>query len=169
METIASGFSEKSSAIPSGEICILPPPLPNNLETLMPAGAEPNESSSLADYVRYWMNEYGLTNVEVSAAAKRHKKTIGKSTVDDILQGTTGSSIHKLHALALGLGRPLEEVINAALGEQIIKAGLKRSELANVDATFQQLTNSDQKIFKRFLEMLDREMRRAIKSTENSR
>lgn len=168
MEAIASGFSEKSSAIPVEEVCILPPPPPEASKTLMPAGAEPNEFDSLADYVRYWMKENELTNVQVSAAARRNKKSIGKSTVDDILQGTTGSSIHKLYALALGLGRPLEEVINVALGETVITGGLKRSELSGLDASFQQLTNSDQKIFKRVFEMVDREMRRAIKKAKLS-
>lgn len=170
METIASGFSEKSSAIPVREICILPPPLPTNPDTLMPAGAEPSEFGSLADYVRYWMKEYGLTNEQVSAEAKRRKASIGKSTVDDIVQGNTkGPSVHTLHALAMGLGRPLDEVVGAVLGEPVNKAGFKRSEFYNLYDAFQQLATSDQKLFKKMLEMLDREMRRAIKSTENSR
>lgn len=120
----------------------------------------------LADYVLRIMRERDLTFPEVEKIARRRGGEIGKSTVQQIAQGKTPNpGIFTLQELAWGLGRPVEEVIANALGlHQGENAALQKNELTNLHEMSKSLPLGEQRIFKRFVQMLEHEMQRILGS-----
>lgn len=120
--------------------------------------------SPLRDYVQRVMREKGLSYPEVAAAAKKRGGDIGKSTVQQIATGTTTNpGIFTLQALALGLNRPFEEVLASALGTPLAETNsFHKSEWANVWELSSHLPLTEQRIIKRYLQMLEREIERLL-------
>lgn len=110
------------------------------------------------------MREKGLTFVEVERLSKRRGGTIGKSTVQQIALGKTPNpGILTMRDLAWGLGRPLDELTRAALGETPEESSaFQKSEWAALWEMSTLLALGDQRIVKRFLQMLEREIRRLL-------
>lgn len=122
---------------------------------------------ALAFYVRRVMKEHDLTVYAVQAQARKRGGSLGKSTVDAILQKTLKNpGVFTLRELAWGLGKPVDEVMAVALGESPIheNAGYSKSALANIWDLYKQLGKSDQRFFDRVFDMADREIRRLLSS-----
>lgn len=153
-------FSEKSAAITDEGFCILPHPTEMATPTM--------ETSALADYLRRVMMENDLTNVAVQNQSRKRGGTLGKSSVDQILQGRTlNPGIFTIQELAWGINRPVEEVLTAALGMPLAESSaFRKSDFANLWDIYRQLPTSEQKVFKRLLEMFYRELVRAMKQSD---
>src|SRR5688572_31043997 len=108
----ATVFSEKITAITAADFAIVRPPENQSM---------PRESDNpLSEYVRSVMLENGLSADAVAKMSKRRGGTIGRSTIQQIVQGKTPNpGIHTLKELAWGINRPLEELLARALGKQI--------------------------------------------------
>lgn len=131
----------------------------------------PESENPLGDYVRRVMQENGLDYVRVSKMAGKRGAAIGKTAIQQIVQGsTTNPGIYTVRALALGLGRPIEELIAAALGIQPTDTGTyKSSDFANLDAMYHQLPLPEQRGFKRYyLQVMEREIRRLLMPPSSS-
>jgi transcriptional regulator with XRE-family HTH domain len=158
---LSTVISEKSNKITEGRFAIVPAsPKSEN---------EPMASSSnnaLADYVLRVMRESGLTFPEVERIARKRGGTIGKSTVQQIASGKTPNpGIFTLRDLAWGLGRPFEEVIRNTVGDMPSEGGaFQKSELANIGEMSKSLPLAEQRMFKRYLQMIEREMLRLLSS-----
>jgi hypothetical protein len=139
-------FVEKTPTIVEGECEIVPPPM--------------RQRRSLAEYVDQVMIENGEKPKDVEARSKRAGYPISDAQIGNILlEKVKNPGILTLLALAKGLGRPVEEVIAAALAELPTEsAAFKESEFASLWDIYRQLPNGEQRIFKRYLQMLRREM-----------
>ena len=153
-------FSEKSNAIAEGNFAIVPLH-PETDESPMPT--LPN---ALQDYVLRVMRENNLTYPDIEKQSKRRGGTIGKSTVQQVATGKTPNpGIFTLVELAWGLNRPVDEVISIAVGAYTPNThAFEQSEFMNLWEMFRQLPAGEQRIVKRFLQMLDREIRRLLSS-----
>lgn len=120
----------------------------------------PMRRRTLAEYVDQVMIENGEKPKDVEARSKRAGYPISDAAVGKILlEQTKNPGILTLLALAKGLGRPVEEVIAAALVELPSEsAGFKESDFASLWEIYRNLPTGEQKIFKRYLQMLRREM-----------
>jgi len=120
----------------------------------------------LADYVLRVMREKNLTFPEVEKVARKRGGTIGKSTVQQIAQGKTPNpGILTLRELSWGLGRPIDEVIAHALGHaQAESNAIQKSEILNLWEMSKGLPLGEQRVFKRFIQMIEREMQRLLSS-----
>lgn len=151
-------FSEKLAAITEGRsdrVNLSP-------DQQMP---KPPPENPLGDYVRRVMQENGLDYVRVSKIAGRRGAPIGKSAIQQIVQGsTTNPGIYTVRALALGLGRPVEELIAVALGTPVVDTNsYKASDWANLAELYRQLPLPEQRGFKRYcIQAMEREIRRIL-------
>lgn len=120
---------------------------------------------SFKDYVVRVMRENNLSAEDVAKNSKRRGGSIARPTVQMFVQGKTPNpGIITLRDLAWGLLRPLDEVMAEALGENIAdQVGFSRSELANLYDIGKDLPVSEQRIFRRYVQMLEREMRRLLR------
>lgn len=152
-------FTEKSSGTSDGEFYILPLSEQPNMAT-----PDPPPIELLSIYVQNVMKEYGLTVYGVERQARRRGGKLGKSTVDGIINGTVKNpGILTLRELAWGLGRPVEEVVAAALGiPNTEKTGFTKGDFANLWDSYSQLDKACRNFIDKVLEMLDREMRRML-------
>lgn len=160
MLSVSQGiFTEKSSLIRDEGICILPVPI----KEPMPSPEE-RPLDALAVYVREVMTDHGLSVYAVEKQARKRGGTLGKSTVDAILQGRLSNpGIFTLRELAWGLSRPVEELLAITLGTAVgDTAGFKKSDLANIYEQYSQMSKGDQRFFDRMFDMLDREARRIL-------
>jgi len=110
------------------------------------------------------MRENNLTALDVHKNSKRRGGDIARSTVQMIVQGKTPNpGILTLRDLAWGLMRPLDEVIANALGQTAVEnTGFLKSEWANVWEMAKDLPLGEQRVFKRYVQMLEREVRRSL-------
>lgn len=117
---------------------------------------------TLAEYVAQVLSENGEKPKDVEARSKRLRDPISDATVGNILLETVKNpGILTLRALAKGLGRPVEEVIAAALTDLPTEdKGFQESDFAHLWEVYKNLPNGDQKTFKRYLLMLRHEMLR---------
>lgn len=129
----------------------------------------PMESSeeqvrALAEYVRKAMMEDGLSVYAVEKEIRRRRGTMGKSTVDQILQGKIKNpGIYTLRQLSWGIFRPLDDILDIALGRASGEAtGFTKSELGNIYELGKTLPLPEQRMFKRFIKMLVNEMQRVL-------
>jgi transcriptional regulator with XRE-family HTH domain len=115
---------------------------------------------TLAEYVDQVMIDNGDKPKDVEARAKRAGFPISDATIGKILlEQVKNPGILTLRALAHGLGRPIEEVVAAALGELPAESrAFRESDLADLFNVYHGLSTSDQKFYKRCFEMLRREM-----------
>lgn len=158
-KSVSTVFIAEKDAIPATDLVIVPaasepsdPPMRNSVQ------------DSLRDYVLRVMRESNLTALDVHKNSKRRGGDIARSTVQMIVQGKTPNpGIITLRDLALGLMRPLDEVITNALGQTAVEnSGFLKSELANVWEVLKDLPLGEQRMFKRYVQMLEREARRVL-------
>lgn len=152
-------FAENSSQIRDDGICILPIRPNDPMDS-----PEERPLDALAAYVRKVMTDHNLSVYAVEKQARKRGGTLGKSTVDAVLQGRLSNpGIFTLRGLAWGLSRPVEEVIAVTVGTAVgDTAGFKKSDLANIYDQYSLMGKSDQRFFDRMFEMLDREARRIL-------
>lgn len=154
----STAFSEKIAVITEVGSDIVPSPSQNLM-------AETPSNNPLGDYVRRVMQENGLDYVRVSKMASKRGSSIGKTAVQQIVQGhTTNPGIYTVRALALGLGRPVEEVIAAALGIPALETNsYKASDFANLAELYKLLPLPEQRGYRKYwLQVMEREMRQII-------
>lgn len=149
-------ISENLNGMPEGRFAIVRKPDPS-------AMPDP-ENTPLQDYVIRVMRENSLSYPDVERMARRRGGTIGKSSIQSIAKGETENpGIYTLVELAQGLSRPIEEVISVALGNHLTDtAGFRKSDFANLWDLYQVLPAGDQRVMKRYLQMMEREIRRVL-------
>lgn len=150
-------FSEKVTAIAEGDSGIVPDSENTSMSTPL--------DNPLGDYVRRVMRENGLDYARVSKLADRRGAQIGKSAIQQIVQGSTKNpGIYTVRALALGLGKPVEELIAVALGVPTIETNsYKASDFANLADLYRELPLPEQRGFKRYyIQVMEREIRRIL-------
>lgn len=115
------------------------------------------------------MAEHGLSAEMVSKAALRQGHEIARPTISQIVNGKTPSpGIVTLAALAAGINRPLEEVLEKALGKPVVELRLPR-DFAVLADLYSQLPLPEQRGIKRYkLQTLEREMRRILTQLSES-
>lgn len=134
------------------------------LTTIVEADCEivefPMRHRTLAEYVDQVMIDLGEKPKDVELRAKRAGFPISDAQIGKILlEQVKNPGIFTLRALAKGLGRPIEEVIAAALGDLASdSAAFKDSDFADLALIYKDLPNGEQKFYKRVLQMLRREM-----------
>jgi transcriptional regulator with XRE-family HTH domain len=162
-KVMSTVFSEEKDAIAEDDSAKLPPPLKT------PESPMPDRSDNpLADYVLRVMREKNLTFPEVERLARRRGANIGKSTIQQIAQGKTPNpGIFTLQELAWGLGRPVEEIIAHTLATaRGDSASIQQNELTNLWEMSKDLPVGEQRIFKRFVQMIEHEMQRILSSSD---
>jgi hypothetical protein len=149
-------FSEQQTAIQERHFAIVPDldikPMP------------PSSNRPLQEFVLRVMRENSLSYPDVERMARRRGGTIGKSSIQSIAKGETENpGINTLVELAWGLSRPVEEVVSVALGNHVAdSASFRKSDFANLWDLYQELPAGEQRILKRYLQMMEREMRRVL-------
>lgn len=134
------------------------------LSTIVEADCEivefPMRRRTLAEYVDQVMIENGDKPKDVEARSKRAGFPISDAQIGKILlERVKNPGILTLRALAKGLGRPIEEVIAAALGDLATEnSAFKDSDFADLAVIYKDLPGTEQKFYKRVLQMLRREM-----------
>lgn len=120
----------------------------------------PMKRRTFAEYVDQVMLANGEKPKDVEARSRLKGDPISDAQVGNILlEKVKNPGILTLRALAKGLGRPVEEVLAAALVEvPIEERAYKESDFANLWDIYKDLPNGEQKVFKRYLQMLQREM-----------
>lgn len=115
---------------------------------------------TFAQYLNQVMLDSGERPKDVEDRSKRKGDPISDATVNNILlEKVKNPGILTLRALAKGLGRPIEEVVNAALHDLPLEEhAYQESDFANLWDIYKDLPNGEQKVFKRYLQMLQREM-----------
>jgi len=118
------------------------------------------ERKTLAQYINQVMVENGEKSSAVEARSKRVGDPISESSINNLLlEKVKNPGVFTLRALARGLGRPVEEVLAAALAELPKDSAVyKETDFANLWEIYKDAPNSEQRIFKRYLQMLAREM-----------
>lgn len=149
-------FAEKVNGMPEGNFGIVQTPDPK------PMSSAP--SKPLQDYVLRVMRENSLSYPDVERMARRRGGTIGKSSIQAIAKGeTVNPGIFTLVELSWGLSRPIEEILGVALGSSIAESvGFRKSDFGNLFDLYQELPAGEQRAMKRFMQMMEREMRRVL-------
>lgn len=116
-------------------------------------------------YVNRVMSEEGLTHWQVAQRAQKLGHKISHGYIHNIARGTVDNpSIKLIQALAAGLGKPEDEVIDVFRGKQLHEeVGFKNSWFARLWGEYKELNDADQKEMRTVLEMLQREILRRLK------
>lgn len=148
-------FIADKDAITAGEFAIV---RPTNQEMTTQL------QDSLRDYVLRTMKENNLSAVDVAKNSQRRGGGIARATVQMIIQSKTHNpGIITLRDLARGLMRPLDEVLAHALGQAPAEhPNFLKSDLANLWELAKDLPPAEQKLFKRFVQIMEREARRLL-------
>lgn len=130
---------------------------------ILPARMKKQES--LAEYVYRCMTEHKppLTAKDVQDRARAQGESISDSTVNNILTDASADMrVSTIRALAIGIHRPVEEVVAKAFGYQVGEAELKKGLLANLVELYEGLSSDeDKKYYGRQIDTLIREMQAA--------
>lgn len=115
---------------------------------------------SLSEYVYRVMREEEIKSAaELQRRAAACGENISDSTVNNILIGMpTDMKISTIRALAMGLGRTLDEVLAVVLGNPVTDSGFSESELGRIWQLQQGLSAEDKKFYTRQLEVIVRDM-----------
>jgi hypothetical protein len=135
----------------------------------MKSDAEAAEAFS--QYLKFWMRERGLQYpIELVDRAARKGAQISNTKVNTVLLGQYANHrMRLLEAIALGIGRPLEEVFQAALGyvpAPVEHPDFKESDMAHLWHVMRQLSPKKRKFYDRMIRMLANDIERG--SDENS-
>lgn len=134
----------------SGDLDILPPPMKGNKKDREPLG----------DYVRRIAFEKGLSHVRIAERAKQLGGTLSAGYVNSVIQGHVRSpKVETLQSLALGLGEPVEDLFEKALGRQLSEdAGFRIGLFAMLHRECSNLSDEDRKAVQPFIDLLKREI-----------
>lgn len=115
---------------------------------------------SLSEYVYRVMREEEIASAtQLQKRASACGENISDSTINNILLGTPSDMrLSTVRALALGLGRPLDEVLAVVIGTPSHKKGFSESELARIWELQQGLSAEDKQFYTRQLEMIVKDM-----------
>lgn len=123
------------------------------------------QAESLQEYVVRIAREKELTHLGIAARAKAKGKKLSSGYVSNIMNGYgPNPSVTILQALAVGLDEPEDDVFAAARGVVRTVTETENKELSAIGRDLQRLPPSEQKHFKRSLEMIHREIRRVLGS-----
>lgn len=159
MKNSATVFSAETAEMPTRRFAIVETP-DKSADTSMPT----RRDNPLREYVLRIMRDENLSYQAIETNAKRNNWHISRGTVQGITKAgpdaTDNPGIFTLVALAYGLDRTVEEILTVTLGDQL-KDGtaLQKGELAAISELAKQLSPSGQKFYRRFLQMLERELR----------
>jgi transcriptional regulator with XRE-family HTH domain len=168
MKNRATVFSENLSAIAERGFVIVP-----LLDSAAMADSKPlpfdEYVEALATYAENARIANGQSYEDIPKLATKRGGSISKSTAQEICKGQTPNpSIYKLVSLALGLNRDVEELITVALGGEAIESPVfKRSQFANLATLYERLPAAEQRMMKRFYQMMEREMVRILMQQED--
>ena len=142
--------SSKLKIISAGNVSILQPRMKNR--------------ESPQEYVNRVLDETGLTHGKVAQRAQKLGYKISHGYVHNIARGTVDNpSLQLIQALAAGLGKPEDEVIDVFRGKQLHEeVGFRNSWFARLWAEYKELSDTDQKEMRTVLEMLQREIQRRL-------
>ena len=159
MKNRATVFSVNSRRIVPGPFAIVAAP-PQSADSLMPGETE----NPLQEFVLRVMKEEKLSFADVEKAAREKRGTLSRSTVQQIAKGeTTNPGVFTLVELAWGLNRSVEEVILIALSDHMEDvSAFEKSELARIDEMSRGLPPAEQRIYKRYVQMLGRKVQRLL-------
>ncbi len=116
---------------------------------------------TLQAYLKKVMEDAGLSLRDVERRSKSARGHISNGYVNDILQGDAKNpTLDKLEALARGIGRPVDELIDVILGRvKTEDPSIQTSEIGGLIKDFNELSESDQKELRPSVEMLVKEIR----------
>lgn len=115
-------------------------------------------SKSPQNYIRSVMQQNGLNSRTVAENASRCGYRLSRSSVDVMLVGSmVNPGIYTVKALAVGLGRPEEEVF-AAFGIGVEKRTLRDPDIEAIQQNYARLTPTKQRQIKPAITMLSREI-----------
>jgi len=116
------------------------------------------------DWLNRVLTETGFSHGKVAQRAQALGYKISAGYVHNLARGTVDNpSIQIIQALAAGLGKPEDEVIDVFRGKQLHdEAGFKNSWFARLWAEYKELSDADQKEMRTVLEMLQREIQRRL-------
>lgn len=133
----------------------------------MPSRNDKPPKNYLGDRLKDWllevMNERNLSFQKIEDNARRHEgATLGRGTIQQIANGdTTNPGIFTLVELSWGVEKPLEEVFKTALGGLLLNPEIFDKSLAGKIYTMtDQLPAAEQRIVRRYLQMVEREILR---------
>lgn len=114
-------------------------------------------------YIQRVMRENNLTVAQVAHRASKCSHRLARSTVQQMMSGRTDNpGIYTVQALAVGLGRPEEEVF-AAFGVGTEKRSLDDSEIEAIRHNYNHLSPEMRRQFRPTLKMLSREIQHLLR------
>lgn len=164
MRLLSTAFSEKSNGITEGDFGRL---RGSSLELQMPKKFVENP---IPDYVQSVNQDPKLTYEEIARVANRLGGEISKTQAQAISSGSTDNpGVRTLASLAIGLGKSPSDFVRVALGEEVTETNaFRKSEFGVLWELYQSLPPGEQKIMKRFLQIMRREMLRVLKRPDDS-
>lgn len=163
MRILSTAFSEKSNGITEGEFGRL---RGSALELQMPKKFVENP---IPDYVQAVNQDPKLTYEEISRVANRLGGEISKTQAQAISSGSTDNpGVRTLASLAIGLAKDPSDFVRVALGEDVTETSVfRKSDFGVLWDLYQALPSGEQKIMKRYLQIMRREMLRVLKRPED--
>lgn len=124
----------------------------------------------IPDYVRSVNEDIGLTYKEIARLAKLRGGEVSASQAQAIGAGDSNNpGVKTLASVGLGLGKPPEDIVLASLGQLAAEsAPFRASEFANLWELYKLLPSAEQRIMKRYLEIMRREMLHILKRQEET-
>lgn len=159
MKNHATTILVKSAEMPTHTLAIVQP-----LQKSADSPMSPPRNNALQEYVLKVMSDEGFSFQDIETEARKKKGRISRGTVQSIASGETKNpGIFTLANLALGLNKPLEELIMTTVGSYLSDpAAFDRSELGSLWELTKQLPPNEQKFVRRLFQMVEREVRRLL-------
>lgn len=165
MENSATVFSAEIAEMPTRKFAIV-----RKTEKSADKPMQPRSDNALRDYILRIMQDENLSYKRIADRALEQGYQISRGTIQGITKpdpdaATDNPGIFTLVALAYGLDRTVEEVLAVTLGDELKSASaLQKGELAAISELAKQLRPGDKKFYRRFLQMLERELRYMLRS-----
>lgn len=159
MKNHATVFSAESAVMTARKFAIVRPAEKLSNPTMPDATENP-----LQAYVLRVMQENNLSFQKIEDNAREEGGTLGRATIQQIANGkTTNPGIFTLVELANGLKRPLEEVLKITLGDLLLDPSVfDKSYAGKVWKLADDLPPAEQKMFRRYLQIIEREILRVL-------
>lgn len=118
---------------------------------------------SLAECVQRWQRESGLKPLEASQRAKKRGHKVSQDYIEDLASGAqVNPSPRIMKAVAAGFGKPVEEIVAAAMGWSAAEADQINGLIREIGEAYKQLSPAKQKDKRPLLEMINRELQREL-------
>lgn len=122
------------------------------------------QENPLREYVLKIMRDENLSYQAIADRAESRGWKISRGTIQGITKSgpdaTDNPGVFTIVALSYGIDRTVEEVMTVTLGDELKdRTTLRKGELASISELAKQLSPSGQKFYRRFLQMLERELR----------